>query len=318
MTAARRIAAAIAALAALVMVAIAAAPSDSFALRATPQSPACSFRLADGILRLQVPELVAASGPLPGVAVITAADNSLAISDAVGDTVSCRGDVPTLYATHAIDVVPAAPGDSVELVLDLRRQALAPGAPDEGDASSEIELAAQLGDAGELAMALGAGPDFVSAGRIGDLAGLDLNAAEANPDVDVIVNPQARLRISSGDGGGVVSLAGGVGFTGPWTAPSTLAGGADNDLIVGGEATDIILGGDGADQMFGMGGNDLLSAGGTGPDLLDCGARRDVALASGPADTVRSCELRRRRLAPSEKRDFLGTRLENASIRELK
>jgi hypothetical protein len=253
----------------------------------------CAFGYGDRVLEVRAPEIVADGESSPGVAVITAANGVLTVRDAAGARIACAGFVPTLFATEEIVVKPALPFGSVALGLDLRRSELAPGATDEGDGSSEIEVSAPLGVNGELGIALGDGSDYLLGGRLSEPDAINLNADEARPDLDLVVNPEAQVRVSTGDGGGVASFDGGAGFSGPWSAPTTLGGGSGDDVLLGGASTDLIAGGGGADQMYGFGGHDLISAKGSGPDLIDCGARRDVVLASGRADSVRSCEIRR-------------------------
>jgi hypothetical protein len=262
--------------------------------KAAPARISCYFDYGSGIFQIKVPETVSKQGPQPGVALIAPANGVVTISDGDGRPVECSGSVATLDATRTIVVVARRAGDPVALGLDLRQAPLTAGPTPEGDPGADIAIDARIGP-GEVGIALGDLSDQVIGGTIGGVDALDLDA-QASAGVDLLVDPQATLRLDSGGGANAITLDGGAGFDGPWTGPSVLAGGASNDLLIGGDATDLVFGGNGADQLYGRGGNDLLSAGGTGPDLLDCGANRDVALASGPGDTVRSCELKRRRL----------------------
>jgi DNA-binding beta-propeller fold protein YncE len=79
--------------------------------------------------------------------------------------------------------------------------------------------------------------------------------------------------------------------------PSSLYGGAGNDLLIGGSGRDILNGGTGVDVLQGLDGNDLLQAhDGTSDMRIDCGARSDKAdLDLLPKDAnVKGCEAKRR------------------------
>lgn len=264
---------------AIVLVLAVACPTAANAAR--PVS--CSFNYSDRVLRVAVDSERVDGKRVPGVAVITAADGVLNVSGRGGAPVQCRGFIATLFSTASVSVESARPGRPVAFGLDLRRASL-----------GAIPVVAQLGG-GELGIALGADSDYVAGGAVGDANALDLDAI-ASPGVDLTVDAPTTLRLDAGDGNNVVSLGGPGGFAGPWTSPTSIAGRSGDDVLAGGSATDLLFGGDGADEMYGLGGNDLLSADGSGPDTLDCGIGSDVALASNGGDTVRGCELKRRRL----------------------
>ena len=77
--------------------------------------------------------------------------------------------------------------------------------------------------------------------------------------------------------------------------PSSLYGGAGDDLLIGGPARDLLHGGAGVDVLQGLGGNDLLQAhDGTSDERIDCGAGSDKAdldlLPTDPNSVVKGCE----------------------------
>ena len=79
--------------------------------------------------------------------------------------------------------------------------------------------------------------------------------------------------------------------------PSSLYGGAGNDLLIGGAAGDILNGGAGVDVLQGLDGNDLLKArDGTSDTRIDCGGGSDKAdLDLLPLDpNVQGCETKTR------------------------
>jgi len=84
-------------------------------------------------------------------------------------------------------------------------------------------------------------------------------------------------------------------FSRALSIPTTLNGGAGNDVLVGGNGDDTISGGDGRDVLVGNGGKDNLSGGagddflegGSGDDTLDGGAGRDKLDGGRGTDVLR-------------------------------
>ncbi len=69
------------------------------------------------------------------------------------------------------------------------------------------------------------------------------------------------------------------------TIPSTLLGGAGNDVLRGGSARDVVLGGAGDDLLVGNAGNDIL-LGGNGNDVMFGGAGNDVLAGNAGNDRL--------------------------------
>ena len=96
-------------------------------------------------------------------------------------------------------------------------------------------------------------------------------------------------------GAGNDAITVGVPFFRSLNIPTTLNGGAGNDILVGGNAADTINGGDGRDVLVGNGGKDALSGGagddllegGGGDDTLDGGAGRDKLDGGRGTDVLR-------------------------------
>ena len=79
--------------------------------------------------------------------------------------------------------------------------------------------------------------------------------------------------------------------------PSSLYGGAGDDVLVGGSDRDVLNGGTGADSLSGLGGNDLLEGHDGAPDqTVDCGVGPDKAdLDLLPLDAdIKGCETKTR------------------------
>jgi len=186
--------------------------------------------------------------------------------------------VATVRTVEAI-IVEGADG-SQTLIVDLSNGAFAPGFSDEGDGSSEIEITVDL-RAGEDAVAIqgGEGADRIAV----SVAGVNLNAAESSPDVDVTMRGVESLRIAGGGGDDRITASPeGEAAT---TRPLLLAGGEGDDELFGGPGDDILRGGPGDDVLRGGPGDDELW-GGEGHDVADYGeatARVEVVLPEGRA-----------------------------------
>jgi hypothetical protein len=238
-----------------------------------------------------------------------------------GEPVACAGGSPTVRNIDRIEI-----RDTKRLVVDLTEGPLAPGATDEGDGSSEIEI-----DISEVRFGaevrLGENGDRVLLGALGERrAGINLNAGLEDPDTadpDItgrLHDSAAPIPIElppigpvgglfAGDGDDVISANGGPGFDGPYPAyaaffgrggndhltvvtPDGLIGGAfggaGDDTLRGGPGTDYLIAGTGLDRFEAGRGSDVVDTG-NGWDKGDCGPGRDTIDIDEP-DEVRRCE----------------------------
>jgi Ca2+-binding RTX toxin-like protein len=230
---------------------------------------------------------------MPGGAPQTIKIVAGAIQFGEGTLAPCGAATPT--NTDHITVVGTTELD--RLVIDEGGGWFVPGATPELDITSEIEIAANLGEAtDELAVIAAERNDTISIGQ----SGIALNA---DGDNDVTWAPRlskvtvygmgGRNNISalggSGSGSGyagqVFLYAGSQGDTlrGSNSA-DTLVGGAGNDVLDGREGADTLDGTAGSDTLTGAGGQDALT-GGPGADTFNGGDGADVIYAAdGEAD----------------------------------
>jgi Ca2+-binding RTX toxin-like protein len=184
-------------------------------------------------------------------ATVTVGDGLVATVSRNGDAIEVDGvpcETATVNSTDVLEV--ATPAVSVETVaIDLSGGAFVPGATDEGDGSSEIEIDIQLGGAAigthdQVHIIGTAGADMFTA----DGFAANLNAGEATPDDDLSVSGDGELELLGDEGNDEIVLAG-YGDLGP-------------------EIPKIARGGPGDDRLFGDL-NDSLLDGGSGRDVAD-------------------------------------------------
>jgi Ca2+-binding RTX toxin-like protein len=216
---------------------------------------------------------VTATGVVPGVLTVNAGAIWF-------DGAPCTGS-PTVSTTDTI----VANVNGPQLDVDLSGGSFAPGATDEGDGSSEIELQVHV-TAGSVGIEGSSASDHITAGSdtaSGDTL-VDLNDDEATPDADLTIDGSPSFLVVLGDGGDdVLSFAGDAAWS---------------DAGIGIEA--IARGGAGADTI-GCALNRSDLAGGPGEDTLDCswpsggvdvdlGRGKARAIGGGPADSVASIQ----------------------------
>jgi Ca2+-binding RTX toxin-like protein len=144
------------------------------------------------------------------------------------------------------------------ITIDLAGGPLAPGATDEGDGSSEIELELEA----DILLLLGTGgPDHIVFGRDSEIVctdagasfGANLNADESTPDVDIrdcnasIVSH--GISSVAGRGGDDVLSAAGEGMDEPWQIGLTMLGGTGDDVLTSGRSDDVLRGQQGFDTL---------------------------------------------------------------------
>lgn len=168
------------------------------AVGASAASPAaCDFDATTGTASVRV---------VPGGTVtIARSGNSIVV-----DGAAC--EAATVANTDLIDVASADPlaSEAETIVVDLSGGALAPGATDEGDGSSEVEVEVDFDQEvtaafGETLRIIGSdGADRVSTSGIG----VNLNAGEANEDPDVSPNTHnLNFEVVAGSGDDGVDLS---------------------------------------------------------------------------------------------------------------
>lgn len=248
------------------------------------QTTTCEFNAGSGELRLR------STGTLTRV---------MRVSDEIrvlipGQTITCSGSAPTVDAVDLIRV-----NTNAEFVIDLRNGGLGPGATDEGDGSSEIEIRAVFNRTGGVRVRGSTGPDQIHMGVVNGTRAINLNADESSPDADVtIVGGSPAISVLGRDGDDVISGYGGSGFDGPLETTTAISAGKGKDQVVGTDRRDLIGGGSGADIIDGKGGrdrirsqagNDVLKLRDGVRDVVTCGNGDDNAQADA-VDKIRGCE----------------------------
>jgi Ca2+-binding RTX toxin-like protein len=183
-----------------------------------------------------------------GTATVTAGDGLVATVSRDGDAIEVDGvpcDTATVTNTEALEVT--TPAVSVETVaIDLSGGTFAPGATDEGDGSSEIEIEVQLGGAAigthdQVHIIGTAGTDMFTA----DGFAANLNAGEATPDDDLSVSGDGELELLGGEGNDEIVLAGYGGDNAE--IPKIARGGPGDDRLLGDLNGSLMDGGPGRD-----------------------------------------------------------------------
>ncbi|HEX8121289.1 MAG TPA: hypothetical protein VF549_08495 [Solirubrobacteraceae bacterium] len=161
------------------------------------------------------------------------------------------GSAATTANTDRVDVVGDA--DNETLDLDLGGGAFAPGATDEGDGSSEIELFVDLKQntlVYDVSILGDPGADHVNAGRTGSGASsipqVNLNATGGDHDSDLFVG-DSGLNVLGRNGNDVVTDRGDPGFTLVFSNEIQVSGGEGNDDLTA--HTTFLRGGPGDDTF---------------------------------------------------------------------
>ncbi len=183
---------------------------------------------------------------MTATATIQVGNGESAIIARSGDAITLDGTpcgAATVTATDAIVVngtaIPAA------ITIDLGGGAFAPGMStesDEGDPEIEFTINLPAGSPTVRVVGSGGTDDLV----VGE-GGINLNAAEAAGDADVLIVGLPVIELDGGAGDDVLSVAGGAG-TGAQRA-ATVHGDADGDQLFGGLGGSTFDGGDGSDTL---------------------------------------------------------------------
>jgi Ca2+-binding RTX toxin-like protein len=221
-----------------------------------------------------------APGPADNYLAVTVHDFEAAIFRRVDDRIAVSGldfrhelscgIQPTPSNIDRIEV--HAEADSLGAIATV--DALLGGATPESDGTGEIELSLAQPD-GFLAAWGTAGPDQITAGTTTDGgSGININAAEASPDVDMVASGNGAV-ISGFGGADLLSATGGPGFAGPLTGLAGINGGAEDDQLIGGLGKDDVDAGTGNDVVATGAGADYVLDG-RGRDSVDTGPGADA------------------------------------------
>jgi RTX calcium-binding nonapeptide repeat (4 copies) len=201
--------------------------------------------------------------------------------------IRCSGGPATVLSVDRIRF------EDPEVTIDLSGGEFAPGATDEGDGSSEIEIGVPPGSSPFL-VRLGGGPQHVRAGDLpGRHHGVNLNAGEESPDADIIFRRRSprdllSLELMGQDGPDRISGNSGPEFNGSFPDQFVVGGGNGDDWLRGTRGEDFLDGGRGHDELWAGGGADLVLLRDELRDFARCGAGADVA-AADRRDRIRSC-----------------------------
>jgi hypothetical protein len=226
-------------------------------------------------------------GPREGAIEVIGGDGSF--------DVDCSGGAPTTTNVDSITVTRDARVHPTTLILGEFGGLFTPGATDEGDGGSEIEISAKLGRRGAIAVYARDGEDHVTLGGIGGLQAINLNADEPVADADVVTD--GFIAIRSGGGPDVVSAAPSEpGFDSPYPGTRAhgpaLIGEGGPDQLTGSALSDSLAGLDGADHLSAGRGDDYVFAHDGQRDRVNCGrGRKDVAELDA-RDATQHCEHR--------------------------
>jgi Ca2+-binding RTX toxin-like protein len=179
-----------------------------------------------------------------GTVTITLDNGDVARVVRQGDAITVAGapcDTATVLNTDTINA--SSTGTAATVEIDLSGGPFAPGETAEADAAdSEIEWLVNLLAGSTLRVLGSSGPDDVVVGA----DGINLDATEANDDVDVVVTGGPTVVLSGADGADALSAAGGAG-TGGAGPVATLQGDEANDVLTPGSPGSTVNGGAGSD-----------------------------------------------------------------------
>ena len=278
------------------------APSaDSASRRAT-----CSFSAAEHTLTVRGRETILIKRQRASLVVIRPYEDGR-------PAIACSGARATTRNTDTVEVR-LARGIN-HLLLGFGKGRFAPGATREGDGSSEIEFEVTVLNEGRgseswVELFSGRRSDHFRYGIKDGNVGINLNADETSPDIDLTVlgpGPEATLVLGR-RGKDRITTTGGPEFDtailpqfGPAVSPpmtlwailgsgnDTLISTLDDALIEAGPGNDRVLAGPGRDIIRGEQGADRLS-GGDGPDSLFLGIGRDSATGGDGGDLIKSAD----------------------------
>jgi Ca2+-binding RTX toxin-like protein len=244
-----------------------------------PPGGACTYNAAT--------KSVTAGIPAGGTATLAVVGGAIHF----GSTPTACGAATTAN-TDSITVNGAA-GSVERLTVDQTGGALAPGVGAESNGIAEIEMAINLGDAGDQIVFHGTqGNDALAIGT----KGVSFNS---DTDVDVTITPMpSSIELVGGEGDDTLTARGGFGSGQVFSGSVVLRGGEGNDTITGSNLDDLLVGGGGNDLITGYGGNDELRGddgndqlyGNDGNDLLVGGLGADSFVGGTGNDTLQAAD----------------------------
>lgn len=203
--------------------------------------------------------------------------------------VECAGGTPTTVNTDRVRVRSDRRG-SAALRIYLAGAPFAPGATEEGDGSSEIEFSLNMPRfVDPLVLGGTRARDAIRLGVATEGPGVNLNAGETIPDVDLVARRPLHVSIGAGRGRDTLMASGGPEFALPYPTSVSLFGGPGGDLLVGGAEGDFLHGGGGGDRFRAGPGKDRIDAQDGRRERVACGPGRDLVAAAGH-DRLRGCE----------------------------
>ena len=245
-----------------------------------PGPAACKFAAAERTLTVRILRNALVSLDRKGD-VIVVTDN--------GRPIACVGAVPTVNNTDAITVSDEGGSGAPTLFIGLTPP-LAPGATDEGDGSSEIELSVDFSRAGSVFFDGTPGSEAFTLGERSGERAVNLNPAEATPDADVELGAKVQLVVFTRGGSDSIGTPGsGGGFSGPYPGRVHIFAGGGADRVQGTVLGDNISLGGGRDRVNAKEGSDLVNALDRRRDRGDCGPGRDFGV-EDRRDRLRHCE----------------------------
>lgn len=148
-----------------------------------------------------------------GTAVVAVTDGGVATIARSGEAVTVDGiacQTATVTNTDLIQIELPGISEAETVVVDLSAGPLAPGATDEGDGSSEIELEVELDGApiGTFDMLQIVGSGGADTIDVQQDFSVNLNADEETYDDDVAILGDGELELLGGDGNDLLSLEG--------------------------------------------------------------------------------------------------------------
>jgi Ca2+-binding RTX toxin-like protein len=206
----------------------------------------------------------------------------------------CTGVQATVTNTETIEVVDPLAGHNAIVAINEQNGEFAPGSNVPADSGSpEINTTINFGGAAggtsdQLLVDSTDNADNILLGEsaAGDV-GVNLNAAETVPDVDITASGAEKADINGRKGDDTVSAIGAPAIpamANPLTLDELiLEGGNQNDQLRGGAGNDKLLGGTQDDDLNGGGGNDSLD-GGSEDDSLDGGVGADSMIGNTGVD----------------------------------
>ena len=274
-----------------------------------------------------------------GVRIVPRQDGTISVLGPGGEPATCAGGQPTVTNIDQLRVVSDG---TTFAILDLVSAPLGPGATDEGNGSSEIEIKVAGGYAGLFILG-SQGPDRYTVARPGRderfTANLNPGADgdQKDPDIDAgeytglaffggegndrfVVEPAPRRRHAEDEEDefeAFVHMVGGPGddtLIGGFATYGEMLGGRGDDVLRAGDNSEDVEGGTGNDALYAaQDGSDLEGGDGrdrlfgrSGNDRLDGEGGRDRLIGAGGHDTITAKDGKRDTIDCGPGRDYVS------------